>query len=267
MKIYRIKPGSKVKLTEFDPEGQCDPAENKDLCLARLVHLKDAMLDLQRLLHAEHEKRLLIILQGMDASGKDGTVRQVFSGLDPHGFRVAAFKAPTAEELDHDFLWRVHARVPAKGEVVVFNRSHYEDIVAVKVKNLRPKEEWEKRFEHVVNFERLLVDEGTTVLKFFLHVSREEQRRRLQGRLENPKKHWKFHPEDLRDRERWPEFVEAYEETMSRTSWEGAPWHVIPADNKWYRNVVVAEIVRDTLAKLEPAWPQPQHNVRGLVVK
>jgi PPK2 family polyphosphate:nucleotide phosphotransferase len=260
VKFYRIKPGAPFKLSSFDPLGESEYAGNKELCLQRLVELKHEISELQRLLYAEHEKRLLVILQAMDTGGKDGTVRHVFSGIDPHGLNVISFKAPSREELDRDFLWRIHSRVPAKGEITVFNRSHYEDILAVKVKKLLPKSIWEKRYQHIVNF-------GTTILKFYLHISHDEQRRRLQERLENPKKLWKFDPEDLRDRERWPEFISAYEEVISRTTTELAPWYIIPANKKWYRNMVVAQIVRDSLAKLEPQWPQAKHSAQGIVLE
>ena len=266
MKIYRVKPGARFSLGAYDPEGPGDIG-SKEEGIARLAELRADIQDLQRVLYAENSQRLLVILQAMDTGGKDGTVRQVFSGIDPHGMRVVSFKAPTALELQHDFLWRIHSQCPAQGEVVVFNRSHYEDIVAVKVKNLLPKVVYERRFDHVRNFEQMLVDEGTTILKFFLHISYDEQRRRLQERLENPRKHWKFDPEDIKDRERWPKFISAYEEVIGRTSTDAAPWYVIPANKKWYRNIVVAEIVKDALVKLEPSWPQNRHDLAGVVLK
>lgn len=266
MKIYRVKPGSRFSLGAYDPEGPSDIG-NKEGGLARLAELRNDIQDLQRVLYAEHTQRLLVILQAMDTGGKDGTVRQVFSGIDPHGLRVVSFKAPTNVELEHDFLWRIHAQAPAQGEVVVFNRSHYEDIVAVKVKNLMPKTVWEKRYEHVINFEQMLVDEGTTILKLFLHISYDEQRRRLQERLENPRKHWKFDPEDVRDRERWPKFISAYEEVIGRTSTESAPWCIVPANKKWYRNIVVAETVKEALVRMEPNWPANKHDLSSVVLK
>lgn len=266
MKIYRVKPGVKFSFSAHDPEGPKDIG-TKELGLAALAQLRTEIQDLQRVLYAEHSKRLLVILQAMDTGGKDGTVRQVFSGIDPHGFRVVPFKAPTAVELEHDFLWRIHAQAPAQGEIVVFNRSHYEDILAVKVKNLMPKPVWEKRYDHIINFEKLLADEGTTILKFFLNISYDEQHRRLQERLQNPRKHWKFDPEDLRDRERWPKFMNAYEEVIERTSTEFAPWYIVPANKKWYRNIVVAQTVRDTLAKMEPSWPVNKHDLSSFVLK
>ncbi len=266
MKSYRVKPGGSFLLEAHNSVGELDLG-TKEASAALLTTLRDDIQALQRVLYAEHKQRLLVILQAMDTGGKDGTVRQVFSGIDPHGLRVVSFKAPTALELEHDFLWRIHAQAPAVGEITVFNRSHYEDILAVKVKNLLPKTIWEKRYDHIINFERMLADEGTTIVKLFLHISYDEQRRRLQERLANPKKHWKFDPEDIRDRERWPKFISAYEEVIGRTATEVAPWYIVPADRKWYRNLVVAEIIKATLCKLEPAWPQPKHDLSALVLK
>ena len=264
MKIFRVKSGTRVRLGEYDPAGEPELAGAKEEGLRQLEQIKTDIRNLQRMLYAERKHRLLVILQGVDGSGKDGTVRNVFNGIDPHGLRVVSFKAPTPAELDHDFLWRIHREVPAKGDVVVFNRSHYEDIVAVGVKNLAPEGVWKRRYDHVVNFERLLADEGTTIVKIFLHVSRDEQRRRLQARLEDPQKHWKFHPDDIADRRRWPEFIAAYEEVITRTSTEHAPWYIVPADRKWYRNVAVAGIVRETLARLELKFPPPAWNLEGM---
>lgn len=267
MKIYRIRPGTRVKLADFDPNGETEIAGDKERGVAQLERTKTELQQLQKMLYAERRHRLLIVLQGMDGSGKDGTVRNVFSGIDPHGLRVISFKSPSAVELDHDFLWRVHRETPAKGEIVVFNRSHYEDVVAVNVKNLAPKAVWEKRYEHIVNFERMLADEGATILKFFLHISRDEQRRRLQSRLQSPEKHWKFNPEDIADRRLWPQFSAAYEEVLSRTSTAEAPWYVVPANRKYYRNAVIAGIMRETLAKLELKYPAPSWDLSGVTVE
>lgn len=267
MKIYRIRPGTKVKLTDFDPSGETELAGDKERGLALLEQMKSDLQELQRMFYAGRRHRLLIILQGMDGSGKDGTVRSVFSGIDPHGFRVVSFKSPTPAELDHDYLWRVHRETPAKGEIAVFNRSHYEDVIAVKVKNLAPKAAWEKRYDHIVNFERMLTDEGTTILKFFLHISREEQRRRLEARLQNPDKHWKFNPEDIADRRLWPQFSEAYEEVLTRTSTAESPWFVVPANRKWYRNAVLSSIVRETLVKLDLKYPSPSWDLSKVIIE
>jgi PPK2 family polyphosphate:nucleotide phosphotransferase len=266
MKIFRVKSGTRVSLGDHDPDGGPALVATKDEGARQLELIKADIRNLQRKLYAERRHRLLVILQGLDGSGKDGTVRHVFTGIDPHGLRVISFKAPTADELSHDFLWRVHREVPGRGEVTVFNRSHYEDIVAVGVKKLAPETVWKRRYEHVVNFERLLADEGTTILKIFLHISPEEQRRRLQARLENPEKHWKFHPDDLADRKLWPEFIAAYEEVLSRTSAEHAPWFVVPANRKWYRNLAVAGIVREALGRLELKFPPPAWDLSGMQI-
>lgn len=266
MKIFRVKSGTRVSLGDHDPDGGPSLVATKDEGARQLELIKADIRNLQRKLYAERRHRLLVILQGLDGSGKDGTVRHVFTGIDPHGLRVISFKAPTADELSHDFLWRVHREVPGRGEVAVFNRSHYEDIVAVGVKKLAPESVWKRRYEHVVNFERLLADEGTTILKIFLHISPDEQRRRLQARLENPEKHWKFHPDDLADRKRWPEFIAAYEEVLSRTSAEHAPWFIVPANRKWYRNLAVAGIVREALGRLELKFPPPAWDLSGMQI-
>lgn len=210
---------------------------------------------LQNLLYAENKHRVLVVIQAMDTGGKDGTVKSVFCKVDPQGIHVEPFKKPTEEELAHDYLWRVHQRVPRNGQIVVFNRSHYEDILAVRVKNIFPKKVWEKRYQHIVDFEKMLSDEGTTIIKFFLHISKDEQKSRLQARLDNPAKHWKFNPDDLKDRARWGEFQNVYEDVIGRTSTDYAPWYIVPADRKWYRNLVVARIMVDTLKGLDMKFP------------
>ncbi len=228
--------------------------------------LRAEMRRLQRVLFASRTHRLLVVLQGMDGSGKDGTVRHVFHGIDPHGFRVVAFKGPTTEELDRDVLWRIHHHVPARGGITVFNRSHYEDVVTVSVKNLLPRSTWQKRYQHIVDFERMLTDEGTAILKLFLHISPDEQARRLQSRIETPEKHWKFHPDDAADRKLWVQIQDAYSETISRTSTENAPWYVVPANSKWRRNIAIAALIRDTLAGMNLKFPAPAWNPEGLKI-
>jgi PPK2 family polyphosphate:nucleotide phosphotransferase len=193
----------------------------------------------------------------MDTGGKDGCIKNVFSTIDPQGLNVVSFKKPNEEELAHDFLWRVHAEVPRNGHLTVFNRSHYEDIVAVRVKKLYPEAVWKKRYQHVIDFERMLADEGTTIVKVFLHISKDEQKERLQARLDNPDKYWKFNPDDLEDRARWEEFMETYEDLIEKTSTEHAPWFVVPANRKWYRNLCVARIMVETLKKLDLKFPEP----------
>jgi PPK2 family polyphosphate:nucleotide phosphotransferase len=256
MKLFLVSPGSKVDLSRWDPnDTSALPGVTKEGSVAMLEAVRGRLRQLQSMLIAQRKRKVLVLFQAMDAGGKDGTVRNVFSGLDPHGLSVVSFKAPTAAELEHDFLWRVHPHVPARGEITIFNRSHYEDVVAVRVRKLAPKEVWERRFEHIVNFERLIVDEGTLLLKFFLHIDQAEQKARLEGRLKDSTKRWKLLPSDLADRSRWDEFTRAYEDALSRTSTPDAPWYVIPANKKWFRNLAVATILRDALADLDLDFP------------
>jgi PPK2 family polyphosphate:nucleotide phosphotransferase len=256
MKAFLVNPGAKVDLNKWDPnDTSAFPGVNKEDGAVMLESLRLRLRELQARLIAQRRHKVLIMFQAMDAGGKDGAVRNVFQGLDPHGLSVVAFKAPTTTELEHDFLWRVHARVPGRGEITIFNRSHYEDVVAVRVRKLAPRDIWEKRFEHIVNFERLLADEGTLVLKFFLHIDAAEQKSRLEGRLRDPSKQWKLQASDIDDRAQWGDFIKAYEEAMGRTSTVQAPWYVVPANKKWYRNVVVATIVREAIDKLKPVYP------------
>ncbi len=207
---------------------------------------------------------MLVILQGMDTSGKDGTIRHVFKNIDPLGVRAVAFKAPTPPELERDFLWRVHQQVPANGELVIFNRSHYEDVLVVRVHNLVPKAVWSRRYEHINAFEKMLVDEGTTVLKFFLHISKEEQKKRLLERLEQADKHWKFNPQDLLERGRWEDYMEAYQDVLHKTHTPYAPWHVVPADRKWYRNLRISRLLVEALEGLRMKYPRPKLDIPRL---
>jgi PPK2 family polyphosphate:nucleotide phosphotransferase len=224
----------------------------------QLLELNHRLEELQELLHAEHKHKVLIVLQAMDTGGKDGTIRHVFEGVNPQGVRVASFKKPTPEELGHDFLWRVHKQVPGRGEIVIFNRSHYEDVLVVRVHDLAPKGVWSKRYDHINDFERMLVDEGTTILKFFLHIDLDEQKERLQARLDEPNKRWKFNPADLEERKLWPMYVKAYEDAISKTSTDWAPWYVIPANRKWYRNLVVGTVIIEALEDLNMRYPKPE---------
>ena len=213
--------------------------------------------ELQQRLYAEGKRALLIILQGMDTSGKDGTVRHVLSGVNPQGCRVTSFKAPTAEELAHDFLWRIHRAVPAKGEIGVFNRSQYEEVLIVRVHELAPADVWSTRYEQINGFEQTLTAAGVTILKFFLHISKAEQRDRLQARLEDKTKNWKFNPGDLAERKLWPDYQHAYEDALCRCSTKAAPWFIIPANKKWFRNLAVSSIIRETLEEMHPRFPKP----------
>jgi PPK2 family polyphosphate:nucleotide phosphotransferase len=219
---------------------------------------------LQRRLHAEGRRALLVVLQGRDASGKDGTLRKVFGPLDPLGVTATSFKAPTDEELAHDFLWRIHRAVPGRGTIGVFNRSHYEDVLVVRVRRLAPESVWQPRYQQINLFERILVENGTVVLKFLLHISREEQRERLLARLEDPEKFWKFNANDLAERDLWDQYTEAYREALARTSTEAAPWYVVPADSKSCRDVLVARTIVDTLERMNPEWPGPPAELEAL---
>lgn len=266
MKEFLVNPGAKVDLDKWDPgDTGAFPGVSKEDGAVMLEAARVRLRELQARLIAQRKHKVLIIFQAMDAGGKDGTVRNVFQGLDPHGLSVVSFKAPTPAELERDFLWRVHARVPGRGEITIWNRSHYEDVVAVRVRKLAPREVWEKRFDHIVAFERLLADEGTVVLKFFLHIDAGEQKSRLESRLKDPAKQWKLQRSDLDDRANWNDFIKAYEEALGRTSTPHAPWYVVPANKKWFRNLAVATIVREALDRLKPEFPPLPADVVGVV--
>lgn len=257
MDRYLIKPDSPLDLSKYDPDDTALCPKGADEGATMLEAETTALARHKAILFARRNEKVLVVLQGMDASGKDGTVRCVFSGISHVGVRCASFDRPTRDDLAHDFLWRVHSKVPRSGEIVIFNRSHYEDVLAVRVRKLAPKEIWKKRFQHIINFEKLLSDEGTRVIKFFLHISCNEQKRRLKSRLEVARKHWKFNPSDIDDRKLWDQYCKAYEDAISKTSTKNAPWYVIPSDNKWYRNLVVASIVNQHLTEMELAYPPP----------
>lgn len=239
--------------------------DDKDEGKARRDDLIEQMAALQSLLWAEKTRSLLLILQGMDGAGKDSTVRRVFSGVNPQGCRVEAFGRPHAGELAHDYLWRVHAAAPERGEIGIFNRSHYEDIIVPRVRTRDPLAVWQPRYRHIREFERTLADEGTTIVKVFLNISKEEQRARLQKRVDNPEKHWKFDPGDLDDRALWDQYRAAYEDTLTETSTEWAPWYVVPGDHKWVRDVAVSELMVTTLRQMGPR-PTRTQTLDGVVV-
>ncbi len=249
-----VRPGSTAGLEQRDPRATLGLPEKKDAD-EELEALLDELGSLQERLYAEGKRSVLVVLQGLDASGKDGTIRHVFSGVNPQGCRVTSFKAPTPVELAHDFLWRVHAECPARGMLGIFNRSHYEDVVTVGVLGLAPEEVWRRRPQRIVEFERLLADEGTTVLKCFLHVSAEEQQERFAERVSDPTKHWKYDPKDEETSRRFAEFTTAYEQALTETSTEHAPWYVIPADRNWVRNHAVATVLVEALRRLDPQYP------------
>lgn len=267
MKQFIVKPKTKVKLSEWDPNDTGDFKGGKKEGLAQVEKLNGRLETLQELLFAEHRHKVLIVLQAMDTGGKDGTIRRVFDGVNPAGVRVVSFKAPTAEELDRDFLWRVHKGVPGRGEMVIFNRSHYEDVLVVRVHNLVPPEVWSKRYDQINEFERMLAENGTTILKFFLHIDLDEQKERLQARLDDPTKRWKFRLGDLSERQRWSEYMQAYEDMLNKTSTEYAPWYIVPANRKWFRDLVISSVLVDTLEGLEMKYPGPEENLDGVVIE
>ena len=254
IRALRVEPGKPAGLAARDP-GDRLGLGGKEAGLERLAALIARIGLLHDRLAAEGTRSVLLVLQGLDASGKDGTVRHVLTGVNPQACRIVSFMQPTVAELAHDYLWRVHAMCPARGELGFFNRSHYEDLVAVRVRNLVPEHVWKRRPRHVREFERMLAEEGTAIVKVFLHVSADEQRKRLEERLANPEKAWKFSQEDLVDRARRSDYLEAYEEVISETSTDWAPWHVVPADHNWIRNLAVAELLAHTLHELDPKLP------------
>ncbi|QGG94605.1 PPK2 family polyphosphate kinase [Actinomarinicola tropica] len=268
---FRISPGDAPGLadrpTRADDLLGPDDEDAKATAEALNEELSERIGDLQERLWATKAAKVLVVLQGMDTSGKDSTTRRVFGAGSPLGIAVKGFGRPTEEELAHGYLWRVHRHTPADGEIVIFNRSHYEDVLVVRVDDLVPEGRWRRRYGHIVDFERMLADEGTIILKFMLHISHDEQRERLQERIDNPKKHWKFEHHDLRVRESWGEYMAAYEDAITRTSTEHAPWYVVPSDQKWFRDLVVGRVVVDALERLEMPWPDPEPGIEGLVVE
>jgi PPK2 family polyphosphate:nucleotide phosphotransferase len=266
MHRYRVEPGTEVDLTLVDPADRSAFTGKKKEGRTHAKELNTRLEQLQELLYAESSHRLLVVLQAMDTGGKDGTIRHVFDGTNPQGVKVASFKQPTPEELAHDYLWRVHPHTPAAGEIVIFNRSHYEDVLVVRVHELVPPEVWANRYDQINEFEERLAQEGTTIRKFFLHVSKQEQRERLQARLDEPTKRWKFSHADVAERALWDSYREAYEAVLSKTSTPWAPWYVVPADRKWYRNLVIGSVLVDTLEGLHMRYPDPEEDLDSVVI-
>ncbi|MGI6251696.1 MAG: polyphosphate kinase 2 family protein [Anaerolineaceae bacterium] len=252
---YKVPGKGKINLKDYDPNDSSLFDGNKSDGKEALARITRDIEKLQELLYAESKRRVLVILQAMDTGGKDGVIRAVFEGVNPQGVKVASFKVPTPLELAHDYLWRVHQHTPAKGEIVIFNRSHYEDVLVVRVHNMVPEKVWAKRFEQINDFERMLAAEGTTILKFFLHIDLDEQAERFLARVEDPTKNWKFNPGDLEERKYWKDYMQAYEDVLNKTSTPWAPWYVIPSNKKWYRNWVIASILRDTLEGFKMSYP------------
>jgi PPK2 family polyphosphate:nucleotide phosphotransferase len=262
----RVVPGTSPDLADIDTRGTEAWTGTKDEAKAATARLNDRIQALQEVLYAEGRQRVLIVLQATDTGGKDSTIKRVFDGVNPQGVKVASFKQPSSLEMAHDFLWRVHAKVPGDGEIVIFNRSHYEDVLIVRVHGLVPEERWRRRYDHIADFERMLADEGTTILKFYLHLSKDEQRDRLQERLDDPTKHWKFTTSDLAERERWDDYQAAFTEAMARTSTDAAPWFVIPADRKWYRDLVISQVVVNALEGLDMTYPPAEDGLADVVI-
>jgi PPK2 family polyphosphate:nucleotide phosphotransferase len=261
---YVVEPGAKVKLARWDPDDTA--GIEKEQTVEELEAHRKKLDELQYKLYAENRRAVLVVLQAMDTGGKDGTIRHVMSGLNPQGCRVTSFKVPSQEELAHDYLWRAHRAVPARGEVGIFNRSHYGDVLVVRVHNLVPKQVWSQRYEQINVFEKLLADNDVKILKFFLHISREEQKKRLLERINDPTKNWKVSLGDFEERKYWDDYVEAHEEALTRCSTEWAPWYVIPADRKWFRNLAVADILVRTLESMDLRLPKLTLDLSRLVL-
>jgi PPK2 family polyphosphate:nucleotide phosphotransferase len=261
-----VPPGTQIKLADFDANYK-DGVETKKTSRDAVRRNAVEMAELGYRLYAENRRALLLVLQGMDTAGKDGTIRHVMRGLNPQSCQVVPFKQPSHEEADHDFLWRIHRAVPRRGDIGIFNRSQYEDVLVVRVRNLVPEREWRGRYERINEFEQLLVDGGVTIVKCYLHVSKEEQRQRLQARLDDPNKRWKFSMADIAERKLWDDYQRAYEDALTRCNTAHAPWHIIPADRKWYRNLTVSNILLETLRRMDPQFPPAESGLDQVVVE
>jgi PPK2 family polyphosphate:nucleotide phosphotransferase len=264
--LFQLKPGSEVRLDKINPDYTAEHTEKKS-AVKQVEKLDRKLRELQYLLYAEHKRSLLICLQALDAAGKDGTINHVLGSMNPQGARVHGFKAPSKEEAQHDFLWRIEQQAPKMGEVVIFNRSHYEDVLVARVHKLVPQEVWKGRYDLINDFEKNLLENGTHILKFFLHISPEEQLLRFRQRLEDPARHWKISENDYAERELWADYISAYEEAIRKTSTKGAPWFIIPSNKKWFRNLAVAKIVTETLESLGMNFPEPTVNIKEIAHK
>ena len=260
-----MDPGSRPEIAGRDAADELNFG-SKEAAKEVRTGLLERLSTLQERLFAEDRRSVLLVLQGLDASGKDGVIKSVFTGVNPQGVRVTSFRAPTTTERAHDYLWRIHAALPPRGAIGIFNRSHYEDVVSVRMHGLAPEKVWGRRPAHIREWERMLVDEGTTLVKVFLNVSKEEQRQRFQERVDDPEKRWKFRKDDLEVRERFDEYLAAWDEVIEQTSTEWAPWHVVPADRNWVKSTAVAALLVDTLERLDPRLPEPEPGVEGLVI-
>ena len=262
---YRVRPHASFRLDDWDPNDTAN-IPDKDTAKDLLKVERKRIARLQERLYAESRQSLLVILQATDTGGKDGTIKDVFKGVNQQGCQVRSFKVPTEIELDHDFLWRYHEQTPRDGLITIFNRSHYEDVLVVRVKNLVEKKVWKQRYEQINNFEQLLTANRTRIIKFYLHISKDEQKERLQARLDNPDKHWKFSKDDLADRELWDQYQEAFHDAISKCSTKAAPWYVIPANHKWFRNVLIARIVAETLEDMNPQFPEAKESLADIII-
>ena len=265
-KPFVLKPGETCDLSKIDSRVETNEYDKKS-AYKQIEKNCEEMALLARKMYAENKRSLLLILQAMDAAGKDSTVRTITRGVNPRSFQVSSFKKPSEEELDHDFLWRIHKVVPRIGNVGIFNRSHYEDVLVVRVHDIVPKSIWSQRYDQINQFEKLLADNGTTIVKCYLHISNEEQQERLQARMDDPDAHWKVNLGDLGERKLWPEYRKAYEDAITKCNTEWAPWHIIPADRKWYRNLVVSGLVLSKLKEMDPQYPKAEQDYRGITVE
>ena len=262
-KQLMVEPGKKIKLDRLDP-GSTGRFKSKKAAYTETEKNLEKLGELQSVLYAEDKRSVLIVLQAMDAGGKDGTIKHVMGPLNPQSCKVCSFKAPTDEELSHDFLWRIHKQTPAKGQIVIFNRSHYEDVLIARVRHLVDKKVWSERYSQINDFEKLLIENNTHILKFFLHIGKEEQLKRLKERIDEPDKNWKINPQDFEERKYWADYVGAYEEALNRCSTLHAPWFIIPANKKWFRNYAVSEIITETLEAMKMEYPKPRVDISKL---
>ena len=262
--LITVEPGHKIRLKQVNADAKGD-YKTKDGPKERLAELLEQRDDLQERLYAEAKQSLLIVFQAMDTGGKDGATKKLLEGMNPAGIRVSSFKAPTSTELRHDFLWRIHAQAPEAGTIGVWNRSHYEDVLIARVHELVPKKVWTKRYRQINDFEEMLVENGTTILKFYLHISKDEQKERLQARLDDPAKHWKFNTGDLEERKLWDDYQKAYEDALNQCSTDAAPWHVVPANHKWARDIAIAEKVNAALEKMNPKFPDIKFDPKTII--
>jgi len=262
---YLVQPGKKFRLNDIDPN-DTGRFKNKQDAKPAIEKNLESLWDLQEIFRADARRALLVVFQAMDTGGKDGAIEHVFSGVDPQGCIVHSFKAPSQEELAHDYLWRIHDHCPEKGMIGIFNRSHYESVLVERVKKIAPEEVWRKRYDHINHFEKMLSDEGTMIVKFYLHISKDEQKKRLQARLDDPHKHWKFNPGDLVERKRWDDYMLAFEEALTKCSQAHAPWYCVPANHKWFRNWIISDTIVRTLKAAKPQYPAVSFDPKSIHV-